>query len=37
VKWVVAVAFVMDRTTYHNELDTKLEGKKLLLDDMFSD
>lgn len=27
----------MDRTTYLNELDTKLEGKNLLLDDVFSD
>jgi hypothetical protein len=36
-KWTLELAFLVDITTYRNELNVKLQGKGKLLSDMFSD
>jgi hypothetical protein len=36
-KWILQFAFLVDITTYLNELNLKIQGKGKLLSDMFSD
>jgi hypothetical protein len=36
-KWILELAFLVDITTYLNEINVKLHGKGKLLSDMFSD
>jgi hypothetical protein len=36
-KWILEIAFLVEITTYLNELNMKLQGKSKLLSDMFSD
>jgi uncharacterized pyridoxamine 5'-phosphate oxidase family protein len=36
-KWILELAFLVDITTYLNELNVKLQGKGKFLSEMFSD
>jgi hypothetical protein len=36
-KWILELAFLVDITTYLNDLNVKLQGKGKLRSDMFSD